>query len=330
MLDNDARINSINKEGILRLLTAVLAISLCFFVCASLEAYSATTVTVEGGQIQGDIEADGKVSVFNGIPYAAPPVGELRWKAPQPVVSWTGLRDATKFGPVCPQKDSGDGDFLKRLVDGQGMGFFRKTIFNLAVGLSSSAPQSEDCLYLNVRTSNLGGAEKQPVMVWIHGGGHQTGSGSEDFYQSNSLVLKGVVLVTFNYRLGPFGYFAHPGLSAESENRVSGNYGTLDQIAALRWVRDNIAAFGGDPSNVTIFGESAGGESVAHMMASPLARGLFHRAIMQSGSTGELLVHLKRPVLDFRSAEEAGEAFVQNVFGPCYDPVGTLRKMSPE
>jgi para-nitrobenzyl esterase len=167
-------------------------------------------------------------------------------------------------------------------------------------------------------------------MVWIHGGDHQRGSGSTDFYQSDSLTLRGVVLVTLNYRLGLIGYFAHPALSAESEHDVSGNYGTLDQIAALRWVRENIAAFGGDPSNVTIFGESAGGESVAHMMTSPLARGLLHRAIMQSASNSESLIHLERPVLSYMSAEAAGEAFAEKAVDDIEDPIDGLRAMSPD
>ncbi len=291
-------------------------------------AEPAPVVAVEGGEIRGSLEEDGRVAVFKGIPFAAPPVGELRWKAPQPVNPWEGVRDATRFGSICHQTAHDDRDFFGRLVDGQGMGWFRRTLFKLAVGLSAGETESEDCLYLNVRTSNLEGPDEQPVMVWIHGGGHQRGSGSTDFYQSNPLTLRGVVLVTFNYRLGLMGNLAHPGLSAESEHAVSGNYGTLDQIAVLRWVRDHISGFGGDPDNVTIFGESAGGESVAHMMTSPLARGLFHRAIMQSPSTGELMVHLRRAVMHFESAEAAGESFAKQVTGDEQDPLGGLRAMS--
>jgi len=318
------------EERILRRIIGILIILLCLCAWKIGGPPPVPPITIESGHVKGVFEEDGTVAVFKGIPYAAPPVGELRWKPPQPVKPWKGVRDAKEFSPVCPQDLSDGADFFKRLIGGQGMGWLRKTVFKLAVGMSSEAPQSEDCLYLNIRTANLDAGEKQPVMVWIHGGGHQTGSGSEQFYQSNSLVKKGIVLVTFNYRLGPLGYFAHPDLSTESESGISGNYGTLDQIAALRWVRDNIAAFGGDPSNVTIFGESAGGESVAHMMTSPLARGLFHRAIMQSGSTGELLVHLKRPVLNFMSAEEAGQAFAEKVIGRSDNPVKALRAMSPD
>jgi para-nitrobenzyl esterase len=297
-------------------------------------------VTVEGGQISGVFEKGGdkagKVAVYKGVPYAAAPVGTLRWKPPHPVEPWEGIMEANAYGPSCSQDDTEGGDFFTQMVEGQGMSRVRKTIFKLAVGLSySPGEQSEDCLYLNIRTpvdENSDGAGGKPVMVWIHGGGHQNGSGSDNFYQSNEMALRGVVLVTINYRLGPLGYFAHPALSAESENGVSGNYGTLDQIAALRWVRDNIAAFGGDPSNVTIFGESAGGESVADMMASPLARGLFHRAIMQSASTGETLVHLKRPVLGRMAAEEAGRVFGEKTCGDddLDDPIKALRAMPPE
>ena len=247
-----------------------------------------------------------------------------------PARSSPGKGSATRlrFQSICPQANDNENDFFGRMVDGQGMGWFRRTLFKLAVGVVSKEPESEDCLYLNVRTANLDGAEKQPVMVWIHGGGHQTGSGSNEFYQSDALTQRGVVLVTLNYRLGLIGYFAHPALSAESKQGVSGNYGTLDQIAALRWVRDNIAAFGGDPDNVTIFGESAGGESVAHMMTSPLARGLVHRAIIQSASTGGLLIHLDRPVLSFLSAEAAGKTFAEKAVEGDEDRIRGLRAMS--
>jgi para-nitrobenzyl esterase len=309
---------------------AILATVLFLLAFGNAAAEPGPIVAVEGGEIQGSFEEKGQVAVFKGIPFAAPPVGELRWRPPQPVKPWEGIRDATRFASICPQGDDDQNDFFGRMIDGQGMGWLRKTLFKLAAGFTSEETQSEDCLYLNVRTANLGGTEGQPVMVWIHGGGHQTGSGSTDFYQSNSLAQRGVVLVTFNYRLGPIGYFAHPALSAESEHGVSGNYGTLDQIAALRWVRDHIAAFGGDPANVTIFGESAGGESVAHMLTSPLARGLVHRAIMQSASTGELLVHLRRPVLHFMSAEAAGEAFAEKVLGKVEGAIERLRAMSAE
>ena len=208
-------------------------------------------VEVTGGMIQGVVE-DG-MTIFKGIPFAAPPVGDLRWKAPQPVVPWEGVRNADKFGPS-PFANMGPQD-----------------------------NSSEDCLYLNVWTPAQSPKEKLPVMVWIYGGGFSMGTSS--FYDGAPIARQGVVLVTINYRVGKLGYFAHPALSAENPQHVSGNYGILDQIAALRWVQDNIAAFGGDPSKVTIFGESAGGISVSMLCASPLAKGLFRGAISQSGSS---------------------------------------------
>lgn len=202
--------------------------------------------------------ADG-LFIFRGIPYAAPPVGDLRWRPPHPVPPWAEPRSATDFGPAAPQP--------------------AKTISLIPpVGHTD-----ENCLYLNVWTPGLDGG-KRPVMVWIHGGGMVTGAGSLRHYDGAHLARRGAVVVTINYRLGILGFLAHPELSAESPEGVSGNYGLLDQIAALRWVRDHIAVFGGDPGNVTIFGESAGAVSVGCLLVSPLAEGLFHRAILQSGT----------------------------------------------
>ena len=173
--------------------------------------------------------------------------------------------------------------------------------------------QSEDCLYLNIRTSSVEATAKLPVMVWIHGGDHQDGSGGEVFYDSSALSKKGVVTVTINYRLGLMGYYTHPELTQESEQKVSGNYGTLDQIAALEWVKENISAFGGDPDNVTIFGESAGGESVEHMLGSPLSKGLFHKAILQSPANSGQMMHLSVPFLDYPSGEDRGISFAAKI-----------------
>ena len=209
-------------------------------------------IQLDSGPISGKIE-DG-VRIFSGIPYAAPPVGELRWKPPQPIASWKQVRNSTVFGPSCPQPNQQDaGKF------------------------------SEDCLYLNVWTTAASPAERLPVMVWIHGGAFNIGSGSQPEYDGRNLAGKGVVLVTINYRLGPLGFLVHPLLSKESAQDTSGNYGLLDQIAALKWVQRNIAAFGGDPDRVTIFGESAGSKSVTLLMISPLSAGLFQRAIAESG-----------------------------------------------
>lgn len=253
---------------------------------------------------------DGDVAVFRGIPYAAPPVGVFRWYPTQPGPSWEGAREASEFGPRCEQQDR-LGRNVEAALELQGVGWLGRQLARAMSALRPPPRISEDCLYLNVQTANLGGAEPQPVMVWIHGGGHRNGSGSQRPYDSNALVERGVVQVTFNYRLGAFGFLAHPALSAESPRGVSGNYGLLDQIAALEWVRDNIAAFGGDPGNVTIFGESAGGHSVGQLMASPLARGLFHKAIAMSGTGVHQLRHLRTSLPSLASAEVRGVEITQ-------------------
>ena len=222
-------------------------------------------VYAPAGAVRG-IAKDG-LRVFRGIPYAAPPVGPARWRPPAPMAPWSGVRDALDFGPACTQP-------------GYRPGSIYKTDFNL---------QSEDCLTLNIWAPE--DARGAPVFVWIHGGSLVRGASSEAMYDGAKLAELGLVVVSINYRLGIFGYLAHPQLSAESPDGISGNYGLLDQIAALRWVRRNIAAFGGDPANVTLAGQSAGALSVLYLMASPLARGLFARAIAQSAymiSTPEL------------------------------------------
>jgi para-nitrobenzyl esterase len=216
-------------------------------------------VKTTSGAVEGVTVAGSNVRVFKGIPFAAPPVGDLRWKPPQPPAPWDGVRKASEFGARCMQA---------RVFDDM---IFRDE-------------NSEDCLYLNVWTPAKGDTDRLPVMVWIYGGGFQAGSASEPRQDGERLAAKGVVVVGFNYRLGVFGFLSHPELTAESPNHASGNYGLQDQVAALRWVKDNIAAFGGDPGNVTIFGESAGSFSVSAMMATPRARGLFHRAIGESGA----------------------------------------------
>jgi para-nitrobenzyl esterase len=263
----------------LLMLTLVLAYS-CLAVGTN------DTIKVDGGLISGTV-ADG-VRSFKGIPYAAPPVGELRWKPPQPVVAWNGVRECNAFGPDCPQAPYPQGSLF----------------------YSPPRPQSEDCLYLNVWTAARAG-EKRPVMVWIHGGALTRGSGATRTYDGTNLAKKGVVLVTINYRLGPLGYLAHPELTAESPQSSSGNYGVLDQVAALRWVQKNIAAFGGDPGRVTIFGESAGSWSVNVLVASPLARGLFHRAIGESGASFGPGTFLKEDRKGLPSAEKSGLAFAR-------------------
>ena len=229
------------------------------FACAWVMAAAPETVAVDGGQITGTA-SDG-VRVYKGIPFAAPPVGDLRWKAPQPVVAWGGVKHADTFGPQCVQQAYPAGSPYAM----------------------APAPMGEDCLYLNV-WSAAGAGDKRPVMVWIHGGAWTRGSGSTPTYDGAALAKKGVVVVTTNYRLGPFGFLAHPELTAESAQHASGNYAILDHVAALTWVQKNIAAFGGNPANVTIFGESAGSWSVNVVQATPLAKGLFHHAIGESGA----------------------------------------------
>lgn len=219
-------------------------------------------VTVAEGTLEGAVDSATGVLVFRGVPYAAPPTGRLRWRPPQPAARWRGVRAATALAHNCMQT---------RVYS---------DIDAFAAGVS------EDCLYLNVwMSSSLGAATtRRPVMVWIHGGGFFAGFGGEERHDGARLAQKGAVVVTVNYRLGPLGFLAHPALAAESPRRSSGDYGVLDQIAALRWVQRNAARFGGDPSRVTVFGESAGGMSVGALVASPLARGLFQRAILESGT----------------------------------------------
>lgn len=266
-------------------------------------------VEIAQGRLAGRWKAKGKIAVFKGVPFAAPPVGDRRWRPPAPAPSWSGTRDAGKHGPMAIQRAAGFETFMHELLGGQGWHPSRVRGLEALMQRMPQPEQSEDCLYLTIRSPALDAEAKLPVMVWIHGGDHQDGSGSDIFYDTHKLAAHGVVTVNINYRLGLFGYFAHPDLRSESEHDVAGNYGTLDQIAALEWVRDNIAAFGGDPDNVTIFGESAGGESVLHMMTSPLARGLFHRAIAQSPANGGQLIHLDRPFLAHPSAEDRSRDF---------------------
>ncbi len=250
---------------------------------------SGTVVMTAMGPIQGTITKDENVFNFKGIPYAKPPLGKLRWSPPEEMDSWTAVKTVDSYGNRCMQPDDTEDGYFNRLIEGHGLNKFLTYLIKKSVASSKLAPMSEDCLYLNIRTDNINGNNKdkklKPVMVWIHGGGHQFGSGNDRWYQSNTLVNKGVVLVTINYRLGVMGYMAHPSLSKSNPNGVSGNYGTLDQIAALEWVQKNINSFGGDPNNVTIFGESAGAWSVTELMATPLAKGLFHKAIGQSGAS---------------------------------------------
>jgi len=263
------------------LAAACAALSLTAMTPAARAQVAATDpVRVEGGLISGAIR-DG-ARVYLGVPYAAAPVGDLRWRPPQPVRPWSGIKAATAFSPVCRQTVS----WIKE-------------------------PQSEDCLYLNIWTPAAPAPHPLPVMVWIHGGGFFGGSGSQPLYFGGHLVSQGVILVTLNYRLGVLGFYASPQLSAEAADHASGNQGIRDQIAALAWVQRNIAALGGDPSRVTIFGESAGANSVGVLVDSPLAKGLFQRAIAESGDDAVPITPAEDHRFDRSAAEAAGAAFAQ-------------------
>ena len=262
------------------------------------------------GPVQGVTTENGLQNIM-GIPFAAPPTGDLRWRPPAPAPGWNDTRQANEFAPMCMQDTSVASGFMDLLIRGQGLGWFKTWLIKKAVASAIDGEVSEDCLYLNIRTPNIApdgtvSGEALPVMVWIHGGGHQFGSSSSSMYQSDALAEKGVVLVTIAYRLGAFGYMAHPALSGDDPRGVSGNYGTLDQIAALEWVRDNISAYGGDPDNVTIFGESAGSWSVIELMSSPLAQGLFHKAIGQSGASTYHLGQMDKDGAGWPSGYEVG------------------------
>ncbi|MEM8734961.1 MAG: carboxylesterase/lipase family protein [Planctomycetota bacterium] len=247
--------------------------------------YAAETLTISTGPIRGTESKDETVEAFKGIPYAAPPVGDLRWRPPQEPQAWEEVRECDKFGPKALQNKKTEG-------------------------------QSEDCLYLNVWRPREASDSPLPVMVWIHGGGFTQGSGHEASYDGTALAKRGVVLVTINYRLGAFGFMAHPDLSAESEHSASGNYAILDQIKALEWVQKNIAKFGGDPNRVTIFGESAGGTSVYLLTATPLSKGLFHGAILQSPWLDPVIFRdLKQESPTGPAAEVDGEEQTRKLFG---------------
>lgn len=265
---------------------------LAAFACTSEPANP--VLTIEGGQVQGVIVDKPGVYAYKGIPYAAPPIGELRWKAPQPVVPWDGVKIADSFGHPGYQAVHYPGGYATEW------------------GYGDESPYSEDCLYLNVWTKSPGKTEeKLPVALWIHGGGYREGWGSEPEFDGKEWAAKDVVLVSINYRLGVFGFLAHPELSAESPQGVSGNYGILDQIEALNWIQKNIEQFGGDPDNVTIFGQSAGGGSVKTLCESPLARGKFHKAIIMSAggiAISSASAPVGRPTMNLETAQAQTKA----------------------
>jgi len=271
---------------------------------------SVPVAATDAGLVRGTrLGADGTVRRFAGIPYAAPPTGDRRWQPPAPVEPWGDVRDATAFGAACSQPAD----------------------LPLAVRLGPVATTySEDCLTLNVWTPADAPSARLPVMVWIHGGAFLVGASSQSVYDGESLARRGVVVVSVNYRLGPFGFLAHPALSRQSPTSSSGNYGLLDQMAALRWVQRNVAVFGGDPARVTVFGESAGAVSVNLLLVSPAARGLFHRAILQSGTTLGRVQHLREGWYFQPPAEEVGRRVAAAAKADEANPIPTLRALAPE
>lgn len=276
------RIQSILRNGIL----GAMALFGGFYLWAQ-----NNVVRIDSGKIRGSVHND--VLSFKGIPFAAPPIGPLRWRPPQPVISWSGIRSATEYGPDCMQ--------LPFPSDAAPLG----------------GAVSEDCLYLNVWKPAAPANHKLPVMVWIYGGGFVNGGSSPAVYDGRHFAEDGIVFVSFNYRIGRFGFFAFPALTREHPDEPHGDYGYMDQIAALKWVQRNIAAFGGDPKQVTVFGESAGGASVLTLLTSPISRGLFQRAIIESGGGRGLMMgarYLSRPSPTGRqSAEEIGVNFARSV-----------------
>jgi para-nitrobenzyl esterase len=274
---------------------SILAAIAC--ACVALQGTAKDPVIeTASGQVQGRVLPRGAGAVFRGLPFARPPIGAWRWRAPEPPAPWTGVRDAGESRPPCAQSSAG-------------------------WNAKEAAASQEDCLYLDVWTPQWSPTSRAPVMVWLHGGGNTGGAGGSDpLYDGTELVSRGVVLVVVDYRLGIFGFLAHPELTRESPHHASGNYALLDQIAALEWVRRNIVRFGGDPANVTLFGQSAGAMDVGVLMTSPLARGLFHRAIAQSGAA--------RRATPLADAEREGRRTAEGLGAPSAGAVAHLRSLS--
>ncbi len=265
-----------------------LACTVFFFAFRHINSAPFETVKISGGLVSGTSNAIGDIQIFKGIPFAAPPVGVLRWKEPQPVIPWAGTKQCTAFGPSPMQSSPVPfGPWSEEY-------------------LIPKEPISEDCLYLNVWTGAKTPKAKKPVIVWIYGGGFSSGGAGCAIYDGEAMAKKGIVFVSINYRVGIFGFFAHPELTKESGHNASGNYGLMDQLAALKWVHENIAAFGGDPNNVTIAGQSAGSMSVNCLVASPLGKGLFKRAIAESGA-----MFLTNPAIGISTLKKAEDEGVK-------------------
>jgi para-nitrobenzyl esterase len=277
----------------------LIALIIVFLLSIRVNAADEFVVNIASGQLKGVKRSLGGAE-FLAIPYARPPVDDLRWRDPQPPKPWTTIRDATTFGAPCAQPVLGDWN------------------------KHDSETSKEDCLFLNVMTPVWPPKAPLPVMVWFHGGANAGGTASSPLYKDGTLVQHGVVLVTVNYRLGIFGFFAYPALTKESAHHSSGNYGLFDQLLALHWVRDNIAKFGGDPANVTVFGQSAGAIDAGYLMVSPLAKGLFQRLIAQSGSP------LGPPLPKLSEAEQANEKLVAALKPPPGNELQFLRQESAQ
>jgi len=289
------------------LLIALVLLSIIAVSCAPASVPLKDPIKIDTGLVSGAVVGEKQdIRLYKGIPFAAPPVGDLRWKSPQPTAPWQGVKECTEFGPAP-------------------VGYFSASFKAYAKTIS------EDCLYLNVWTPAKMTSDRLPVMVWIYGGAFRFGEGSNPQYDGENLAHRGVVVVTFNYRVGPFGFLAHPLLSKESEHNSSGNYGLLDQIAALQWIQKNIAAFGGDPNRVTIFGQSAGATSVLWLMASPLTNGLFQRAISQSAYEGTAFSALQENKYGNEPKEKMGEQLAKDLgCDNAPDPIACMRDKSAE
>ncbi len=301
-----------SRTRVITLIHILLFFSISGFAQVAVMAHSGAgptdTIQTENGLVSGVWNEDKSVRIYKGIPYAAPPVGERRWKEPQPVANWVGIRPCNEFGPNATQ--------------GKPVPF---GVYTAEFLIPAGSSISEDCLYLNIWATPCKAHEKRPVIVFIHGGAFLAGSGSVPIYDGQAMAAKGIVFVTINYRLGVFGFLAHPELTKESPHHTSGNYGIQDQIAALRWIQRNIEAFGGDPDNVTIAGQSAGSMSVNTLVASPVARGLFAKAIAESGAyvvKGSVL-----GVIPLDTAEAKGLAYATKVGAQSLED---LRKMDAD
>ena len=283
------------KNNHMRHLKRLLAFSFLVFTSVFLQAQTnfLEVVQTNAGAVSGTLNSDGDIHIFKGIPFAAPPIGALRWKAPQPVQPWSSVRKCDTFGPSPMQNSPAPFSMWTEEF------------------LIPKKPIGEDCLYLNVWTGAKSANEKRPVLVWIYGGGFSSGGSAVPIYDGEAMAKKGIVFVSINYRVGIFGFFAHPELTKESSTHSSGNYGLMDQIAALQWVQKNIAVFGGDPNNVTIAGQSAGSMSVNCLVASPLAKGLFEKAIAESGAF--LVSNPLRGSTTLQQAEQDGVKFATSL-----------------